>query len=639
MFWENAVTLEIQGRKLLEKGDYKGAEKKFLQALKLGEDISLRNNLALVVYMGGEPERSLEILTPYIDPGSDEYCANPFSHALGAQSLVLLGEEEKAQDQLRLAVQSFEKGMAEMRKRRGELPGWQEYTVIIMRTAGLFGNHRQVFDLYRRWEKHHISWQNRYLAGVASFNLGRHARAASLWSSLENVYKLTLAMRQVALMVDIGSIPPFELEYEISSTREFMKRAEETARDEAGKKRLASNGMVRMMLLALILQSEVEEKEIDYPLEILILHGGEWGKELGLRLLKSSSVSDQVKLAVGLKLLELGVFKEDEPVRMVLDGREQLVNLKILKLSFGEDPEVDRVLKRVRKLKEKGQVEKAIALLEKLLRQNKYHINAVLVLANLYRLTEEFDKALPLLKILEETMPDDPVVLLNLAGFWLQREEIKKAHNYLEQIDPRGESKEFQEKMRYMQGEIERSKNMITPAHIAGFMSSLKEEKRLQIEKKSLSTKATLATGLKNMPATWLKGMASDYGLKTGGRRQEREKEISSYLCQTHHLKEVVKELGDEEKGLLRYLLEREGWARMSAITRKFGSMEGDEFFWNESSPNSTLGSLWSRALVLVGQATLKNRRTKIAIIPRELRQPMAELLGIFGAAGQVDKE
>ncbi len=220
-------------------------------------------------------------------------------------------------------------------------------------------------------------------------------------------------------------------------------------------------------------------------MEILILHGGEWVKELGLRFLKSSSVFDQVKLGVGFNLVERGVFKEDEPVRMILDGREQLVNMKRLELSFGEDPEVDRVLKRVRKLKEKGQMEEAIALLEKLLRQNKYYVNAVLVLVNLYRITEKFDKALPLLKMLEETMPDDPMVLLNLAGFWMQRQELEKAHNYLGQIDPRGESKEFQEKMRYMQGEIKRNEKMITPEHVAGFMSSLKEEKRLQIEKKS----------------------------------------------------------------------------------------------------------------------------------------------------------
>ncbi len=127
--------------------------------------------------------------------------------------------------------------------------------------------------------------------------------------------------------------------------------------------------------------------------------------------------------------------------------------------------------------------------------------------------------------------------------------------------------------------------------------------------------------------------MASDYGLKLGGCRQEREKEIVSSLCQPHYLKKVVEELDDKERGLLRYLLEREGWARMNAVTRKFSSMEGDEFFRNESSPNSTLGFLWSRALVMVGQVTLNSRRTKIVTIPPELRQPMTELLGIFSTA------
>ncbi len=138
----------------------------------------------------------------------DVWLLNPFSYALGAQLLALLGEEEKANHHLRVAVQLFEKGMAEIRKGRSELLGWQEYAIMIMKAAGHLGDHCQVFNLYRRWEKYHVSWHNRYLAGVASFNFGRHARAASLWSPLASRHSFILSMHQVALMVDSGPIPP-----------------------------------------------------------------------------------------------------------------------------------------------------------------------------------------------------------------------------------------------------------------------------------------------------------------------------------------------------------------------------------------------------------------------------------------------
>jgi len=77
----------------------------------------------------------------------------------------------------------------------------------------------------------------------------------------------------------------------------------------------------------------------------------------------------------------------------------------------------------------------------------------------------------------------------------------------------------------------------------------------------------------------------------------------------------------------LKYLLQREGWSRLNAVTRKFESMEGDGFFWNEMDPESPLGNLWSRALVMVGKATLKGRRCKIATIPMELREELGKIL------------
>ncbi|SFR14147.1 hypothetical protein SAMN05660706_13016 [Desulfoscipio geothermicus DSM 3669] len=90
-----------------------------------------------------------------------------------------------------------------------------------------------------------------------------------------------------------------------------------------------------------------------------------------------------------------------------------------------------------------------------------------------------------------------------------------------------------------------------------------------------------------------------------------------------------MRELDKEERKLLKYLLQRGGWSRLNAVTRKFGTMEGDGFFWGEYDPESPLGILWSQALVMVGRATVEGRRCKIATIPLELREPLGEILNI----------
>lgn len=61
------------------------------------------------------------------------------------------------------------------------------------------------------------------------------------------------------------------------------------------------------------------------------------------------------------------------------------------------------------------------------------------------------------------------------------------------------------------------------------------------------------------------------------------------------------------------------------SVTRKFGSMDGDGFYWNEEEEGSysPLGTLWSQGLVFVGRCLIDNRRTKIVTIPVELLRPL----------------
>jgi len=74
--------------------------------------------------------------------------------------------------------------------------------------------------------------------------------------------------------------------------------------------------------------------------------------------------------------------------------------------------------------------------------------------------------------------------------------------------------------------------------------------------------------------------------------------------------------------------LEHGGWARAGAITRKFGTEEGDGYYWENSPPTSPLGRLRLTCLVFVGRATVEGKRVRVAAVPADLRQVLHELIG-----------
>lgn len=131
----------------------------------------------------------------------------------GGQDFCSLQQKEEAPRRLQQAVRAFDEGLAELRRGRpAQDPGsFCEYTAAIMRAAADLGEHRYVFDLYRRWEPYHVSWESKFLAGAACFNIGRYRRAAALWGSLGDLHRLFVGMQQVALLVERGVIPPFEM--------------------------------------------------------------------------------------------------------------------------------------------------------------------------------------------------------------------------------------------------------------------------------------------------------------------------------------------------------------------------------------------------------------------------------------------
>ncbi len=394
-----------QGIELLQKKDFPGAEQVFTALLELEEDVSARNNLAMAIFLCGDAARVLAVLEPNLDLAQPR--GNPFSFALAAQVLAALGRREEGRRHLDVAAALFERGKAYLEEMGIDRKSWHEYTITIMKGAAALEEHRLVFELYRRWERYHVSWENRYLAGIASFNLGRYGRAASLWGSLAQVGRFAMHMQQVAFLVERGLIPPFFLGYESLDSKDLKRMAQEAVREQsdAALARYAGSSAVRMALLSYLFSPEIAEKEIKGIMLPLILYGGEWGEAFGRRLLEAGGVPREFKLCAAFALVQRGIFKPGEPIPVIIDGMEQTITFTQKEVSLEPDPELDKLDQQARDLRKRGLYEDAVILLEPLFEQGRFYPPAMLTLATLYRDLKRHDQARKVLETMEEMLP------------------------------------------------------------------------------------------------------------------------------------------------------------------------------------------------------------------------------------------
>ncbi len=642
----SAAELADEGKKYMAKGNFRKAEKIFADALTAVDDAPTRNNLATAIFLGGDPRRALDFLEPVLKeaekegPGAINTRVNPYTYALASRICRALGDTEAARRHLNQAVRSFEEGLAFLRRSLPlpELTTFLEYTVAIMQAAADLQDHRQVFELYRRWESAHVRWENRHLAAVACFNLGRYKRAAGLWASLTAEHRIFADLQKTAFLLERGVVPPFPLGYEIPSRDKLETMFKEAIEKPEARHRLLEDGYLRIFFLTQALEENASPNNNQAAYN-LVYYGGEWGTALGQSILNSPGFSPEAKLGAAQALLGKGVFKEREPIPMYIDGKRREVRLMNTVVILDQDEKLDETVSRARELHKAGRLDEAIAVLQELyFEEGKLYPPAVINLANYLREKNELEQARTLMEMLLKFLPAEPAVIFNYSALLLQMGQVKEAREYFKRLKSLGRDviaemgAEFKQKMAVLEAQIslhETSATLSDPAYPATLARLFEERQRQAIEEKPLPADPSLSRGLKNMPVNWLEAALAAYGLPPARHRREKEEQLKNFLTRRENLEKVVQEVGDEDRELLKFLLSRGGFSRISAVTRKFGTTDGDGFFWEEEEPASPLGLLWSRALVMVGKAVLNNRQCKIAAIPVELRPLLKEILNI----------
>ncbi|MCG0239531.1 MAG: tetratricopeptide repeat protein [Firmicutes bacterium] len=233
----------------------------------------------------------------------------------------------------------------------------------------------------------------------------------------------------------------------------------------------------------------------------------------------------------------------------------------------------------------------------------------------------ELDEAQLRLEAVERFAPDEPAVLFNLAGLWLQRGDLERAADYLSRIPRTGLRPDLAAKVAELEAYLS--------AELAA--DRLGEIWREEEDEKPIRPNITLLTALSRVPVQWLNAAAAAFGLPPVRLRKERARRLAEAMRDPERLREVLAQVSPEARDALRYVLDQGGWCKLSALTRRFGNQEGDGFWWDEQPPTSPIGQLRARCLLMVGRAALNGRRHRIAVVPAELRPLLATVLATGG--------
>jgi hypothetical protein len=219
-----------------------------------------------------------------------------------ARKLFEAGKKTDAKNLLKKVEPQIEAMIVEC---NGELRGDKLFNMgMFLNTVGSLGEHKWVIDVCKRWLQYSDDWELIYQAGVASFNLGRFIPAASYWSKIGHVPSVA-NMQFVAQLVERGTVPPFQLEYELPDPEVVGTMLERETRT-IGKKGLRSGIVIMSMLEMAFDAAEAKDViEIMYP---LLVATGTWGKDLGFGLMQSEAVSKTIKTGVGSVMMMEGLI-------------------------------------------------------------------------------------------------------------------------------------------------------------------------------------------------------------------------------------------------------------------------------------------------------------------------------------------
>lgn len=611
---EKAIALTAQGSELMQQGKLDEAIACFRQAWQEAGLVAALNNWATALYYQDKPAEALQVLDQLQDPA----LIHPYRHALASRCYTALGDLQRARECLQRAVRDFEAGRFRIRAFAGTEQEWIEYTTIIKEAATELGDYRLVLDLHNRWPGRELA-RGAFLAGVAAFNLGKYRQAIRIWERVRDPAWIgpLSGYVLVAQWTDRGVIPPFQLDSDPPDAELLRNLTPEQA------DKLPVEGSLRLYMLATVfaMADEEPDEEVTLVAEI-IRRTGDWGMDLGRRILESASLPIGLKFGAARALVEAGVFEPGQPIPVVHQGRRTEIVVQMKQVPDGPIPELEDAVAEARRLWREGEREAAMKRVVELREGPVLYPPAVLLEADFLREQGKLDEALVLLGMLHDLMPEQPAVLFRLALIHLDMGEIETARRFADEIDASRLSPDFRRDLERLKAairaEIEGDHGFIEDhqAYIAAFMDAMREEQ----DERPIRLDVRLATALRRIPVPWLNAAAQRFAIEPQRRRPEREKVLAAAMLDADRLQAVLADEPPAVREALSFVLAEGGWVKLYRLTRRFGDQTGDGFYWEDKPPASTIGRLRALGILHVGRAQVDGRNHKVAVVPVELR-------------------
>ena len=163
------------------------------------------------------------------------------------------------------------------------------------------------------------------------------------------------------------------------------------------------------------------------------------------------------------------------------------------------------------------------------------------------------------------------------------------------------------------------------------------ENRRKAAQNRAMQVNLPLAEALEALPSPWLDAACQAHQLDQRSRGAKL-RALASALTDPEALRRCVAQLPLRARRALKRIVDNGGWMRLTDLTREFGRMDGDGWFWDRRPPKSCLGGLCRCALLYIGRSLIdagsrRKRWLKVAVIPVELREPIQCALASLIAA------
>lgn len=179
---------------------------------------------------------------------------------------------------------------------------------------------------------------------------------------------------------------------------------------------------------------------------------------------------------------------------------------------------------------------------------------------------------------------------------------------------------------------------MPIPDDLAELMiSAFSAVERAIQEGKPIDVNLSLKSALGKLPPQWLDAICEANQLTLPDKQRENQRAkvaaLVARLTSRDELRCRIAELSPCARIALRRILDNGGWMRLANLTRDFGSMDGDDWFWSKKPPTSCLGELRYRGMLFVGRTArtkegkLGKRMVTVAVVPKDIRSLLIELL------------